>query len=58
MDKLKQAWEWMKGKKTYAIAGAMALYALLGWALGRETQDEMMKMLMEAAAFAGLRAAK
>jgi len=55
MKKLKQAWEWLEGKKTYLSAGAMVLYALLvqGWL--NSDWPGAHKLLLEAAALAGLR---
>lgn len=46
----------LSGYKTYIIAIGMALYALSAWGLGHIDANEAMRLLMEAAAFAGLRA--
>jgi len=46
----------LEGRKTYLIALAMIVYALIGYALGDMPQVESGKFIMEALAIAGLRA--
>ena len=46
----------IQGKKTYIVAGLMCIYAVVGYFLGKETPDELVKMILEALAVAGLRA--
>ncbi len=43
------------GKKTYLAAAGLALFALLGLALGQHSPDEAFKLLLEAASIASLR---
>lgn len=43
------------GKKTYAAAVAMAVFAVLGLYLGQLDQAEAVRLLVEAAAIVGLR---
>ena len=47
--------EKLNGKKTYLVAGATLLYALVGFALGYQSPDEAMKLVMGSAAIAALR---
>ena len=43
------------GKKTFLVAAAIAIYAVLGYFLGRLEADVAWRTLLEAAAIAGLR---
>jgi hypothetical protein len=45
----------LDGKKTYLVALAMAAYAILGLALGKLDSEVAYQLMLEAAAFAGLR---
>lgn len=45
----------LKGKKTYAIASVMVLYAVAGVFLDKMTTVEAMDLVLQAMAFAGLR---
>jgi uncharacterized membrane-anchored protein YjiN (DUF445 family) len=47
--------ERLAGKKTYIVASVMIVYAVSGWLLGNLEQPEAWRLLMEAAAVAGLR---
>jgi len=46
----------IRGRRTYIIAVCMVIYAVLGFFLGKQTQDEMVMMVLNALAVAGLRA--
>lgn len=46
--------QWLKGKKTYAVAILMIVHALSGWALGENVD---WRQLFEALGIAGLRSA-
>ena len=45
----------LKGRKTYLAAGALVLWAVLGFVLGRGDIDVLVRLLAEAAAIASLR---
>ena len=45
----------LKGRKTYLMAGALALWAVLGFVLGRGDIDVLVRLLVEAGAIASLR---
>ena len=47
----------LPGKKTYLVAGAMILYAVLGLVLGYTEPDAAITLVLEALALAGLRLA-
>lgn len=47
----------LSGKKTFLIAGAMALYALVGALAGWITWEQATQLILNAAALAGLRSA-
>ncbi|GEM_PF-6208624 len=53
MNKIRAA---LAGKKSYLLAIATAIYALLGYALGYQDFDGMVKFLIGSGAIASLRA--
>lgn len=46
---------WLAGKKTYAVAIAMIVYAWTGVAIGKVTPEHAIDLTWEALAVAGLR---
>lgn len=56
MKQLKLAKEAVKGYKTYAIALAMVVYAVLGYLLQYSELPQSIEIVFEALAIAGLRA--
>lgn len=46
----------LSGYRTYLVAIAMAAYAVAGWGLDYHDANKAISLLLEAAAFAGLRA--
>ena len=50
-----KAWSYLNGKKTYLAAIALFLWAFIGWWMGKLADNEAWKMILEAAALAGLR---
>jgi hypothetical protein len=55
MNTLLNIARWCNGKKTYFVAAGMAIYGLLGLALGQMDQQQFMLVLFNAAGMAGLR---
>ncbi len=47
---------WLKGKKTFIMAGATVAWALLSWALGKDTMVHSIDLSLAALVAAGLRA--
>lgn len=45
----------LSGKKSYIVACLIALYGIGGYLLGKESVDGAIKLVLEAAALAGLR---
>ncbi len=50
--------EFLRGKKTYIVSGASAIYALIGWHFGWITPETAQQIIQVSLVGAGLRAAK
>ncbi len=48
--------EWLKGKKTYILAGVGVIYAASGWYLGKIDTQTMLEMAWAAMAAGTIRA--
>lgn len=48
---------WLKGKKTYVIALVMIVFAFTGYVLGKLDTQAAIEVVLQAAAFAGIRSA-
>ena len=48
--------EFLRGKKTYLMSGALALYAVLGFVTGQMEAGKAFELLTESGALAALRA--
>lgn len=51
-----QLWKELEGNRTYIIGFLLALWGVLGFALGRTDVQGMITILLEAAALLGIRA--
>lgn len=47
--------DFLSGYKTYLIVAAMIVYAILGLVLGYQESPEVIRLILEALAIAGLR---
>lgn len=53
MNQIQQA---LTGKKSYLLAAGVAVYAGLGWALGYQSSDQAVNLLIASGAISTLRA--
>ncbi len=47
--------QWLNGRKTYFVAGAMIVYAILGYSLGEINEQQASLIVFNALGFVGLR---